>query len=129
MTKLDTRQKIRSAGSIENLSREFGTHAVMVHTAMDPLTLAHARRLKELAGPEGRAVVVLLADPPEPLLPQGARAELAAALDCVTAVVTGLDPARLAEVPPSCLVDEQAPDLERRHSLIESVHHRHSATS
>lgn len=130
MKTLDTRQKIRPAAAIANLSQEFsGQDTVFVRAAMDPLTLAHARRLAALAAP-GRSIVLLLADPPEPLLPQPARAELAAALESVSVVVTGLDPSRLAELPASSpLIDELGPDLDRRQRLMESVHARHSATS
>lgn len=130
MKKLDTRQKIRPASSIPHLQQVFSSdETLLVRTAMDPLTLAHARRLAELAAATGRSIVVLLEDPPQPLLPQDARAELAAALACVSVVVTGLDAARLAELPAGRVIDELDQDLARRRQLIEAVHARHSATS
>jgi hypothetical protein len=52
----------------------------------DPLLAAHARRLQELAVP-GTILVVAVSDPPDPLLPAGARAELVAALAAVDYVV------------------------------------------
>jgi hypothetical protein len=49
----------------------------------DPLLADHARRLSELQRP----VVVVVADPPEPLLPLAARQLLVAALECVDCVL------------------------------------------
>jgi len=54
----------------------------------DPLLAEHVKRLRELAKP-GRLLVVEVANPEAPLLPQRARAELVAALAMVDYVVLG----------------------------------------
>jgi hypothetical protein len=94
-----------------------GPTALLVAMHLDPLTSDHARRLAELSA-QGRPVVVVLSDPPEPLLPLEARAELAACLSSVTAVVT-TDTSE-------CDVDERAADLGRRQALIQHVWQRHA---
>lgn len=114
--KLDTRSKILPA----ERAGEF-QDAVFVAMYLDPLTAAHARRLDELAG-GGRKVVVVLSDPPEPLVPLAARAELAAALDAVSAVI-------VSDSAPPDAVDERPADLERRETLVRHVLDRHAATS
>ncbi len=52
----------------------------------DPLLAAHASQLESLRVP-GRSLVVVITDPPDPLLPARARAELVAALRPVDYVV------------------------------------------
>ena len=54
----------------------------------DPLLAEHVRRLAHRTAP-GQLLVVEIADPPTPLLPQRARAELVAALSMVDYVVLG----------------------------------------
>ena len=106
---LDTRSKILPISR----AAEFAD-AVFVAMHLDPLTTAHARRLAEIAA-GGRRVVVLLSDPPAPLLPLAARAELAASLASVSAVMV-VD-----------FVSELAADLERRDALVHHVLGRHAA--
>ena len=106
--KLDTRSKILPISR----ASEFAD-AVFVAMHVDPLTAAHARRLDEIAA-TGRRVVVLLSDPPDPLLPLAARAELAASLASVSAVMV-VD-----------LVSECGADLERRDTLVRHVLGRHA---
>ena len=86
---------------------------------LDPLTVAHARRLAEIAA-AGRRLVVLLSDPPAPLLPIAARAELAAALVAVSAVMIVDGPV------PVSTISEEAGDLMRRQALVRHVLDRHS---
>ena len=116
--KLDTRSKIIPAARAD----EFGD-AVFVAMYLDPLTATHARRLQEIAT-GGRRLVVLLFDPPAPLLPMAARAELAASLACVAAVMPGSD--ELAPVPH---FDERSADLARRDALTRHVFQRHAAAA
>ena len=54
----------------------------------DPLLAEHVRRLRDCAQP-GQLLVVEIANPEAPLLPQRARAELVAALSMVDYVVLG----------------------------------------
>jgi len=106
---LNTRSKILPISRADEFAG-----ALFVAMYLDPLTAAHARRLEELAA-TGRKVVVLLSDPPDPLLPLAARAELAASLASVSAVM-------LVDV-----VSEHAADLERRDSLTRHVLGRHAS--
>jgi hypothetical protein len=92
---------------------------------LDPLTAAHARRLANLAA-EGRPVVVLLSDPPDPIVPLAARAELAAALEPVSAVLLLL---LNGSAPIPAFIDERPADLERRQALLGRVFTRHAVTA
>ena len=114
--KLDTRIKIIPAARANELGG-----AVFVAMYLDPLTAAHARRIEEIAA-GGSRVVVLLFDPPAPLLPMEARAELAASLATVAAVMVGSD--ALAPLPH---IDERSADLARRDALTRHVFQRHAA--
>ncbi len=120
---MDTRNKIVDWPQAEHILRQ-GSNTV-VTGYFDPLLASHARRLAELAaaGP----LVVVIADPPQPLLPARARAELVAALQAVEYVVLPPD-GRLDEVlqlvPQSALVREEANDSRRAAELIERVRAR-----
>jgi glycerol-3-phosphate cytidylyltransferase-like family protein len=54
----------------------------------DPLLPAHAHHLQKLSEPD-QLLIVVITNPPNPLLPQTARAELVAALAAVDYVVIG----------------------------------------
>jgi bifunctional ADP-heptose synthase (sugar kinase/adenylyltransferase) len=69
----------------------------------------------------GERIVVAIAEPPEPILPARARAELAAALDCVAYVV--VSPTRM----PANVIDERDLDAERAHTFAQHVLARHNA--
>jgi cytidylyltransferase-like protein len=102
--------------------------APLVTGHFDPLTPAHARRLSELAETHG-PLFVLVTDPPDPILPAGARAELVASLACVRCIV--LPPpqgpeAILESLPAHRLLREEAADLQRREALTRHVHARHA---
>ena len=65
--------------------RAAGVPVRLVSGSFDPLLAIHARALQALHG-QGGKIAIVLTDPPDPLLPARARAELAAALvtvDCV----------------------------------------------
>jgi glycerol-3-phosphate cytidylyltransferase-like family protein len=81
---LDTRSKITSPGQLEQ--RLQGRPALWVAGYFDPLLAEHVRRLRECAAP-GQALIVEVANPTNPYLPQQARAELVAALSMVDFVV------------------------------------------
>lgn len=77
---MDTRDKIVP------LDQVVAAPVLWVRGFFDPLLAEHARRLAALARP-GQRLAVLIADPPRPLLPAAARAELVAALESVDYVV------------------------------------------
>jgi bifunctional ADP-heptose synthase (sugar kinase/adenylyltransferase) len=76
---VDSRHKIRTTVPA-------GENVQIVSGYFDPLLAAHAERLEAIKRP-GARLVVALADPPDPILPARARAELVAALRCVDYVV------------------------------------------
>ncbi|MEJ5367471.1 MAG: hypothetical protein WHT08_04070 [Bryobacteraceae bacterium] len=83
--------------------------ALEVAGPFDPLLAAHARQLEQLKG-SAPALVAYVTDPPDPLLPAQARAELVAALRCVDLVVLGA-------VPPEGALDLTADHLRWRSEL------------
>jgi heptosyltransferase-2 len=85
----ESRAKI--LGFEEVLRRTAGRPVKWVAARFDPLLAAHARRLAQIKTP-GDALAVIVQDSPAPLLPQQARAELAAALGVVDYVVLGPAP-------------------------------------
>jgi glycerol-3-phosphate cytidylyltransferase-like family protein len=80
---VDTRSKIIPLEQARQLS---GTLWRTGH--FDPLLAEHARNLRQQAAP-GQILIVEVTNPPNPLLPQLARAELVAALESVDYVVLG----------------------------------------
>ncbi|MBM3746069.1 MAG: hypothetical protein FJW34_09745 [Acidobacteria bacterium] len=103
---MDSRSKILTA---EEAARRFtGPGVRWVKGHFDPLLPEHARRLAELAAPGARLVAVVT-DPPEPILPARARAELVAALRVVDWVVVGPG----ASIPAGAVFDETQEDLRR----------------
>lgn len=88
---MDTRTKIVPA---EEAARLAANGVLVVSGYFDPLLSAHAERLRALKS-EGESLLVAVADPPEPILPTRARAELLAGLavvDYVVESVEGLTP-------------------------------------
>ena len=75
----------------------------------DPLVSHHAQRLAA----HGSGLTISLLDPPDPLLPTRARAELLAALACVHQVILGDARPRAARV-----IDESENDLATRAALV-----------
>ena len=82
---MDTRTKITSAWL--NLSHP---KVRLVAGHFDPLLPEHVRHLEKLAQPD-QLLIVVVTNPPDPLLPQAARAELLAALSMVDHVVMNED--------------------------------------
>jgi hypothetical protein len=80
----------------------------------DPLTAAHVARLAEL----GASLTVAVLDPPDPLLPARARAELVAALRAVAQVMIGPPP---ASVRAERTFDETQEHLRARAALVERI--------
>jgi bifunctional ADP-heptose synthase (sugar kinase/adenylyltransferase) len=81
---LDTRSKIISAA--EARDRFLGRPVQWLSAHFDPLLAEHVRWIKEVASP-GKLLIVEITNSARPLLPQRARAELAAALAMVDFVV------------------------------------------
>lgn len=111
---MDTRTKIRPA-------TEFKRPAFLVSGYFDPLLAAHALRLESVK-PAGSRLAVLVADPPDPILPARARAEMVAALRVVDEVLV---PAADAPSPTPDLSFESE-DLALRAAFIEHVRRRQS---
>jgi bifunctional ADP-heptose synthase (sugar kinase/adenylyltransferase) len=94
----------------------------------DPLVADHARRLREIAAPDGAVFAVVCASE-RPILPARARAELVAALGMVDYVILPDETScgDAAEfLRPEELYREQDADLRRTRDLILHVHKQHS---
>ncbi|MDQ6759179.1 MAG: hypothetical protein M3Z32_04840 [Acidobacteriota bacterium] len=91
---VDTRRKIITFEQAVNLARL--QQVRWVTGTFDPLLAEHAQRLREFIEP-GHILVVIVANPPRPLLSQRARAELVAALSMVDHVVMKDGPAQFSE--------------------------------
>lgn len=127
---MDTRNKIISPDRAAALVRELRAEgqAIRVVTGyFDVLVADQVRRLSEIAASASTLFAVVL-DPPEPLLPGRARAELVAALGMVDYVVPAEEPAALALLShcnPGEVVREESADLLRSRRLNELVQRRH----
>jgi len=121
---LDTRIKILDWSAAERLILERPHRIVTGH--FDPLLAAQARRLTEIAR-DGSPLMVIVTDPPEPLLPAHARAELVAALGAVQCVAvapkTGLDEL-LALMPKDTVWREESDDIRTAAEFARRVRER-----
>jgi hypothetical protein len=113
---LDTRTKIVEPGSIP---RDRTVKVLLCY--LDPLWGREVDALREHAD-SAATMVVAVADPPEPLLPLRARAELAAALSFVDYVIT--EPQSL---PDAERIDLREQGLALRQSLVRHVLQRHGS--
>jgi hypothetical protein len=124
---MDTREKIIDLASAARLQRD-GARLKVVIGSFDVLTPDLVRRLKSLSG--GRRLIAVVLDPPNPLLPAQARAELAASLSVIDYVLlapgAGLEKA-LEQIQPDEVVREDLADGKRSQTLIEHVHRRQRA--
>lgn len=117
---MDTRTKIVPSFEASNRKTVIGY--------FDPMHAGHVRRLQELCAASGDRIAVVIADPPQPILPTRARAELVAALDCVESVVLLADAhadSLLATRPG--IVDERSADTRRARTFAQHVLARHNA--
>ena len=125
---MDTREKIIEPGRAREIAREQRSRLTLVTGYFDVLRTSHTKRLQQLAeGGKGLMVVVL--NPPQPILSQRARAELVAALAMVDYVVpAGQDGLQdlLNEFPADAIAREEASDLPRTQELTAHVQRRHS---
>lgn len=99
------------------------THGTVFLAYFDVLTAPLVRRIQEIEGP----VTVVVLDPPAPLLTQQARAELAASLARVEAVVTlSTEPDLfLQQLNPDKIIHWEAEDSARTAQLIQHVQTRY----
>jgi glycerol-3-phosphate cytidylyltransferase-like family protein len=113
---LDTRQKIIDP---VQAVRIVASGAIVVSGYFDPLIAAHAERLAKLK-PANSKLLVLIATPPNAILPAAARAELVAGLRAVDYV------SELADgVHPQIRLEEE--DNDRYRMLLQRVHARQKA--
>ena len=124
--RLDTRSKIIGGEEAQARIRQHRGW-VIVTGYFDPVTAAHARRLREISKEHSR-IAVFLSDPPHPVLPAQARAELLAAMGMVDCVVLPREHALPLDPEISVLHEEEA-DKARLRKLIEHVHERHKAVA
>ena len=121
---MDTRAKIIDLASAARL-RRLGGRLKVVTGYFDVLTPDLVRRLRSLS--DGGRLIAVVLDPPNPLLPSRARAELAASLSMIDYVLllpdVGLERA-LEEIRPDAVVREDIAAGKRSHALIEHVHQR-----
>jgi glycerol-3-phosphate cytidylyltransferase-like family protein len=113
---LDTRTKIINARELA------GFEGIVVSGYFDPVTAAHAERLQELKEP-GKELLVVVTEPPDPILPALARAQLVAGLRVVDHVAIDS-----AGAPPADVRLEQE-DTERLRKLIAHVESRQRAAA
>ena len=86
----------------------------------DPVTAAHARRLRELAT-ACETMIAVVEEGDRPLLPRGARAELVAGLAAVDFVV----PSAASDLPAGAkIISELDADIARRDALMARVRSR-----
>lgn len=115
---MDSRTKIVPAGEAARL---VAAGAMVVTGYFDPLLASHAERLRDLKR-DGAPLLVVIADPENPILPARARAELVAGLAVVDHVVEAVDD--LAAAGLTAAVRLEAEDARRLEELIEHVHAR-----
>ena len=110
---MDTRSKILTRQQADGRAID-----TLVLGYFDPVVADHVERLSSL-GP----VTVSLLDPPDPILPLRARAELVAALASVDCVILGDARAQATHV-----IDHTGADLETRQALIHRIRQRSATT-
>lgn len=114
---MDTREKIIDAARAAQI---VSSGAIVVSGYFDPMLASHAERLASLKT-HGKKLLVLIATPPNAILPAAARAELIAGLRAVdyVAVTCG--------VAPQIQLEEE--DAARYEALVKHVHIRQSCKS
>ena len=125
---MDTREKIIEPARAREIAREQGSRLTLVTGYFDVLRTSHIQRLRQMAE-AGKGLMVVVLDPPQPILSRRARAELVAALAMVDYVVPagqdGLDDL-LNAFPADAIAREEVSDLPRTQELTAHVQRRHS---
>jgi bifunctional ADP-heptose synthase (sugar kinase/adenylyltransferase) len=106
--------------------RRNGRRVVVVSGYFDPLLAEHAERLEEIRRGSD-ALLVLVRQPPQPILPPRARAELVAGLSAVDYVVAPEDGETLDETALAAMIHEEDADVRRLAALARLVHRRQGA--
>ena len=109
---MDTRTKIIDAAQAARIAQDGAT---VISGYFDPLVAAHAERLATLKR-DGEPLLVLIATPPDPILPAPARAQLVAGLSVVDYVCDA----------PSGLTPEITLEKEHAELLTQLIHHVHA---
>ncbi|MCW5981426.1 MAG: hypothetical protein KIT09_25295 [Bryobacteraceae bacterium] len=126
---MDTRSKIVTIAEAAAALRSRGPAPAPRVAAgfFDPLLAVHARRLAAAA--EGGKLIVVVADPENPILPQRARVELVAALDCVEYVVPACGAAEdaLAQLGRRAALNQCEADARSAGEFVERVRGRQPA--
>ena len=126
---MDTRDKIIALERAVEITAELrgqGAKPRVVTGYFDVLLASHVRRLRKARNASDRLLVMVL-DPPAPVLPARARAELVAALGVVDYVIpAGKHKAEelLRHFDAGEIVREESADLTRARALAEHVHGR-----
>ncbi|MDQ6676843.1 MAG: hypothetical protein M3Z09_06055 [Acidobacteriota bacterium] len=128
---MNTRGKILQSAEAAERAQAFRASATpytLVCSTFDVLTAPRLRRLREIAA-TGNRLIAVVTNPPNPLLPRRARAELAAALAIIEFVVLAEEPHApfLASLGPASVIDEAPEDELRTADLIEHVQRKNSA--
>lgn len=118
MEKLDTRDKIIDAAQA---ARVASRGAIVVSGYFDPMRAACAEQLAALKK-DGKLLLVLIANPPDPILPTFARAQMVAGLSVVDYVCDAPD----GLTPNVNLEEQHASGLK---NLIRHVHSRQRTAS
>ena len=113
---MDTRTKIVDAADAKRIA---AAGATVVSGFFDPLLASHAERLAQLKQ-NGSPLLVVIANPQDPILPPRARAELVAGLR----IVDYVSEANIAAQ--TCLEQE---DAQRFNRLVEHVRGRQRAAA
>ena len=111
---MDTRTKIIEFAAALAIAQDHPVRWVTGY--FDPMLAQHARRIREFVT-DSRQLIVVVTNPPRPLLPQRARAELVAALAGVDYVV----------MKPGDMPSEEPEDAQIQHDFIQLVLERHAA--
>jgi hypothetical protein len=126
---VDTRNKILTARRALEVAEQLraqgrGLHVVVAW--LDPMIGAHAAWLRSMSNGDGAALMLVLDNPPDALLPVAARAELGAGLAAVDYVVAGENgvDALIEQLRPDKLTRDDASEAQRRAEFIQYVERR-----
>ena len=109
---MDTRTKIVDAAQAARIAQGGAT---VVSGHFDPMVASHAEQLAALKQP-GKPLLVLIADPADPILPALARAQLIAGLAAVDFVCDA----------PGDLTPRISLEAQHRERLANLIHHVHA---